>query len=69
MGFWNYRGITLLEIAYKFIAITLHWRVLPIEESLDYEPQGGFRPGRGYMDATFIIKPAIKKHGEHGLES
>ena len=47
----NYRGIMLLEIAYKIIAIILHSRLLPIEESLDDEPQCGFRPGRGCMDA------------------
>ena len=59
----------VLETAYKIIAIILHSRLLPIEESLDYEPQCGFRPGRGCMDAIFTIKTAIKKRSEHGLES
>ena len=59
----------LLKIAYKIIAIILHSRLLPIEESLDYEPQCGFSPGRGCMDAIFTIKTAIKKRSEHGIES
>ena len=34
----NYRGILLLEIAYKITAIILHSRLLPIEASLNHEP-------------------------------
>ena len=59
----------LLETAYKIIAKILHSRLLPIEENLDHEPQCGFHPGRGCMDAIFTIKTAIKKRSEHGLES
>ena len=59
----------LLKIAHKIITIILHSRLLPIEKSLDYEPQCGFHPGRGCMDAIFTIKTAIKKRSEHGLES
>ena len=65
----NYRGIMLLEVAYKIIAILLHSRLLPIQESLDHESQCGFRPGRGCIDAVFTIKLALKKRREHGLES
>ena len=66
----NYWGIMLLETAYKIIAKILHSRLLPIEENLDHEPQCGFHPGRGCMDAIFTIKTAIKKCSEeHGLES
>ena len=65
----NYRGIMLLEAAYKVIAIILHTRLLPIQEGLDNEPQCGFRPGRSCTDAIFTIKMALKKRREHGLES
>ena len=65
----NYRGIMLLETAYKVVAIILHSRLLPIEEGLGFESQCGFRPQRGCTDAIFTIKMAIKKRREHGLES
>lgn len=65
----NYRGIMLLEAAYKIVCIILHGRLLPIQESLDHEAQCGFRPGRGCADAVFTVKIAMKKRREHGLES
>ena len=65
----NYRGIVLLEIAYKIIAIILHSRLQRIEESLDHEPQCGFRPDRGCMDAILTIKTTITKCSKNGLES
>ena len=52
----NYRGIMLLEAAYKIVCIILHGRLLPIQESLDHEAQCGFRPGRGCQDAVFTVK-------------
>ena len=64
----NYRGLMLLEIAYKIIAI-LHDRLLPMEEGLDHESQCGFRPGRECTYAMFTIKMAFKKRREHDLES
>ena len=56
-------------MAYKIIAILLHIRHIPIQESLDHGPQCAFRPGRGYTDAIFTIKIALKKRPEHGKES
>ena len=57
----NYRGIMLLEIAYKIIAIILLKRLRPIAEGLDHESQCGFRPGRGCVDAVFTVKLVLKK--------
>ena len=65
----NYRGIMLLEIAYKIAANILKKRLIPIEEGLDHETQCGFRPGRGCTDAVFTVKTALKKRREHGLET
>ena len=65
----NYRGIMLLETAYKIIAIILHDRLQPIEESLDHEGQCGFRSKRGCPDSNFTVKTAMKKRREHGLET
>ena len=64
----NYRGIMMLEAAYK-VGIILHGRLLPISEGLDHENQCGFRPGRSCTDAIFNIKSALKKRSEHGIES
>ena len=65
----NYRGIMLLEAAYKIVSILLLNRLQPIAESLDQEQQCGFRPGRGCQDAIFNVKMAIKKRREHGQEN
>lgn len=65
----NYRGIMLLEAAYKIASIILNERILPIEEELDHETQCGFRPGRGCSDGVFTVKLPMKKRREHGLES
>ena len=54
---------------YKIIAIILYSKLLPIEETLNHEPECQFRPGRGCMDAIFTINTAIKERSEHGLES
>ena len=52
----NYRGIMLLECAYKIISILLLNRLQPIAEKLDHEQQCGFRPGRGCTDAVYTVK-------------
>ena len=65
----NYRGIMLLEAAYKIVAILLLNRLQPIAESLDQEQQCGFRPGRGCSDAIFNVRTAVKKRREHSLET
>ena len=65
----NYRGIMLLETAYKIVSILLLNRLRPIAESLNYEQQCGFRPGRGCNDAVFTVKMAMKKRREHSKET
>ena len=65
----NYRGIMLLETAYKIVSFIMHSRLLPIEKEVDLESQCGFRPGRGCTDANFNVRMAMKKSREHGLES
>ena len=65
----NYRGIMMLEVAYKILANLLHARLEPIMESLDHESQCGFRRHRGCSDAIFTIQQLIAKRREHGLET
>ena len=49
----NYRGIMMLEAAYKVVAIITHSRLSPTMEALDHEPQFGFRAGRSCSDAIW----------------
>ena len=68
----NYRGIMMLEVAYKILANLLLMRLHPVLESpdhVDHEPQCGFRTGRGTSDASFTVKQLISKRREHGLET
>ena len=43
----NYRGIMLLDNAYKIIALILHQRLLSIEESLDMKVNRVFTLEKG----------------------
>ena len=65
----NYRGIMMLEVAYKIVAYILLTRLKPIKEGgqLDHEPQCGFMAGRGRFDGIFTLRQMIKKRHEHGL--
>jgi len=65
----NYRGIMLLEAFYKIVAKIIHSRFQPIMESLDHEPQCGFRSGRGSCDGVFSVKLGLKKRREHSKET
>ena len=65
----NYRGIMLLETAYKIVGNLLLARLKPIKEGLPHEPQCGFRPERGTTDASFSLKQALRKRREHGKET
>ena len=43
----NYRGIMLLEIAYKVLAMITQNILSPIVEQLDHKQKSGFRPNCG----------------------
>ena len=49
----NYRGIMMLEVAYKVVANTMQSRLSKISETLPHECQCGFRAGRGGSDGKF----------------
>lgn len=67
----NYRGISLLDVGYKILAIIMAKRLgkwLEKEEKLT-EAQGGFRSGRGPIDQVFVLNTLIgnrlrKKRGK-----
>ena len=61
----NYKGITLLEVAYKIFVKIIDSCLQPIAEKVDAESQFGFCPGRGCRDAVFTTKLVMKKSREH----
>jgi hypothetical protein len=65
----NYRGIMMLEVAYKVVANIMQSRLTKIAETLPHESQCGFRPGRGGSDAKFNFLMALKKRREHGMDT
>lgn len=65
----NYRGISLLNTAYKIYSKIVTARLNKIAENILMEEQTGFRGGRSCTDNTFTIKQIIEKHREHNKET
>ena len=51
----NYRGVTLLNTAYKICASILNDKLIKELEDKLSEEQLGFRKGRGMEDAVYIM--------------
>ena len=51
----NYRGISLVDTAYKVYTRIINKRLQMIAENLISEEQSGFRKGRSCTDNTFIL--------------
>ena len=64
----NYRGIALLNIAYKIFANILRKRLLPYSETTIGEYQSGFREGRSTTDQLFNIRQILEKCKEYNIE-
>lgn len=64
----NFRGIALLNIAYKLFALILYRRMLPYMECSVGEYQGGFREGRSTTDQMFVIRQILEKCKEYNVE-
>ena len=65
----NYRGITLLNTAYKIFAEILFQRLLPYAEGNIGEYQCGFRNGRSTTDQLFGIRQILEKCREFNIET
>ena len=61
----NYRAISLLSIPGKVFSRILLNRMKSKTEAATGESQFGFRPGRGTVDAIFIVRQVIEKAKEH----
>lgn len=65
----NYRGISLLNSAYKVYSRIINNRLKIITDALLCEEQSGFRKGRSCIDNVFIIQQLIEKRREFNLET
>jgi hypothetical protein len=64
----NYRGIALLNVAYKVFSNCILTRIKEKTEQTIGEYQGGFRPGKSTTDQIFIIRQLYQKTWEFDRE-
>lgn len=63
----NYRGIALLDVAYKVLANILKGRLNEYHQNIVGEYQGGFKKGRSTVDQIFIMKQIMHSSYEQNL--
>ena len=61
----NYRGISLLCVAYKIFSHILFNRLLPYMEATIVYYQCGYRQGRSTIDQIFTVRQILEKCNEH----
>nr|XP_037869231.1 uncharacterized protein LOC119628999 [Bombyx mori] len=65
----NYRGISLLNTAYKIFANVLFGKLKPFVEPRLGEYQCGFRPGRSTIDQIFSLRQILEKTLEFNADT
>jgi sorting nexin-29 len=65
----NYRGISLLRIAYKIFSNILFNRLSPCVEGIIGDYQCGFRQGRSTYDQIFTICQILEKCNEFQIKT
>ena len=64
----NYRGISLLNTAYKILATVINNRLKIYAEDLLSQEQNGFRRNRSTTDKIFIMQQILEKCSEYNIE-
>ena len=64
----NYRGITLLNVAYKILSSIILERLKEYSEEILGEYHCGFRPQRRTMDQIFIVRQILEKFYAHDID-
>jgi len=65
----NYRGISLLNIAYKILSSVLCERLKPFVNKLIGSYQCGFRPGKSTIDQIFTLRQILEKTQERQIDT
>ncbi|XP_072380265.1 uncharacterized protein [Diabrotica undecimpunctata] len=65
----NYRGNTLLNIAYKVLANALYQRMLPYTVQIVGGYQYGFWPNKSTMDQIFAVRQIFETTLEFGVDT
>lgn len=65
----NYRGISLLNTAYKVFANVLLSKIIPYVEPNLNEYQCGFRPNRSTTDQIFSLRQILERTHEFNIET
>lgn len=65
----NYRGISLLCVAYKILAKMIAKKLNEEADKFLLECQNGFRKGRSCTDASYSVKSMIEKRVELNEET
>ena len=64
----NYRGITLLNTAYKVLTNILLQKLETYSEEIIEDHQCGFRTQRSTTDQIFVVRQGLEKCYEHNIE-
>jgi sorting nexin-29 len=63
----NYRGVTLLNVAYEVFSGILQRRLSCYAEEILGKYQCGFHPGRSTIDQIFVMRQSMEKCFEHDV--
>ena len=65
----NYRGVSLLNTAYKILSTILFTRISPFAENIIGNYQCGFRNSRSTVNQLFTLRQILEKTKEFGIET